>query len=185
MPKSKQPKKAEANATASKNKPAANGHNAALIDSLVTLLGGNVKKKGASGGPKPGGHDIIVIHPSEQGIVLYCSDKEAACANLKRLSTNGDQRVEVCEQIHGRISNAILENSDGDLEGLKHLKKTLRSKIKTLLGDEPEKSYKKKVRNGREYWYEIWWDPIEKKKKDRYYGTKPPNFLSQPENGSK
>lgn len=74
-----------------------------------------------------------------------------------------------------QISNFLKESND--LQALKKLKKVLTSRIRTLLGNEPEKSYKKKVRNGREYWYEVWWDPIKKKKVDHYIGTKPPDIV--------
>ncbi len=74
--------------------------------------------------------------------------------------------------------DAYLANST-DLVSLKLLKKTLTTRIKILLGGEPEKSYKKKVRNGREYYYEIFWDPVKKKKVDRYVGTKPPGQLAK------
>jgi hypothetical protein len=76
--------------------------------------------------------------------------------------------------------NAFLENSD-DLDSLKELKKTLTGRIKALLQGEPVKSYKKKVRNRREYWYEVYWDPVKKKKVDNYIGTKPPAMAKRNE----
>jgi hypothetical protein len=72
--------------------------------------------------------------------------------------------------------NAFLETSS-DLDSLKQLKKTLLSRIKTVLEGEPEKSYKKKVKKGNEYWYEVYWDPVKKKKIDKYIGKKPPAIV--------
>ena len=156
----------------------ASGNSAALIESLVTALESSRDRNSASKRSDANGQNaILIIQPSERGIVLYCPNKEAACANLKRLSTTDHQEIEVCEQIHERISQVVFDNSDTNLVGLKQLKRSVKDKIKTLLKDEPEKSYTKKVRNGREYWYEVWWDPEEKKKKDRYIGKTPPDFL--------
>ena len=149
---------------------------AELIRSLVTALEKSKNGKTGTDHSESGDQDsIVIIQPSRQGIVLYCPNKEVACANLKKLSIGGPKHIEVCEQIHERVSQAVVKNSRDDPEGLRKLKETLRKRIKTVIGDEPEKSYKKKLRNGREYWYEVWWDPITKKKKDKYIGTAPPS----------
>ena len=196
----------------------------ALLDSLVTALESSKSERNkipTGGAPIEIQGVPVIVQPDEEGITLFCSDKNEACAHLKRLSVNGEKnvKVRVCDLTHDRLArvppntvikisglekaagkrngngikfncnargknaasvpiefehvNTFLENSD-DLDSLKQLKKTLTGRIKALLEGVPEKSYKKKVRNHREYWYEVYWDPVKKKKVDKYIGTKPP-----------
>ena len=156
---------------APKPQPEADASAALLIESLVIALGGRRGKKPSRRTGATDENPIVIIQPSKEGVVVYCPNKEAACDNLKRLSTHAPQ-IEICDQMHSRISQAILEGSSNNLTALKQLKRGLKHTIKNLLKDEPEKSYQKKVRNGREYWYEVWWDPVEQKKRDKYIPLK-------------
>jgi hypothetical protein len=183
MPKSPRSRKTSSTrATNGKNNGGVKGHGGetALIDSLVTALGGgeNGGKKPHKGAASKNQNIIVLIQPRTREIVLYCPDKESACANLKELSTHGGQRIKVCEQMQEHLPQMILENSTTDPDKLKQMKRNMKATIKNLMGEDAGKSYKKKVRNGREYWYEVWWDPKEKKKKDKYIPKRlVPSFL--------
>jgi hypothetical protein len=171
---------------ARKLKPNADASAARLIESLVIALGGQSgKKPSRSVGPK-NENPIVIIQPSKEGVVVYCPNKEAACDNLRRLSNHPPQQIEICEQMHSRISQAILEGSRDNLPALKQFKRGLKPMIRNLLKDEPEKSYRKKVRNGREYWYEVWWDPVKQKKRDKYIPLKdvPLHLLAENNTGT-
>jgi len=59
----------------------------------------------------------------------------------------------------------------GNLRVLTEIKSRINARVKMLTNG---KSYKRRVRNGREYWYEVISDPENGKKKDRYVGRNPP-----------
>jgi hypothetical protein len=63
----------------------------------------------------------------------------------------------------------ILETSD--LGRLREIKSKINAREKVLTNG---RCYKRRVRKGREYWYEVVSDPENGKKKDRYVGHKPP-----------
>jgi hypothetical protein len=61
---------------------------------------------------------------------------------------------------------------------LKLVKKAIIDQIKAVLAGRPQKSYQIKIRNGKRYYYQIWWDRVAKKKVTEYYGTKPPKEMA-------
>jgi hypothetical protein len=71
-----------------------------------------------------------------------------------------------------------LENST-ELSELNDIKKAVSYRIKLLTKG---KTYRRRIINGREYWYEVYWDATEQKKKDKYIGTVPPPDLTQHDN---
>ena len=139
--------------------------------------------------PLSGKKELMMCREVMDQLVQANPDRFVPIKGLGALSTkngnnkyyeNGNGASGAGAQLSFEQVNAYLENNE-DLDLLKELKKTLTGRIKTLLGDKPERSYKKKVRNGREYWYAIYWDPINKRKVDEYIGTKPPAALKRPQ----
>lgn len=88
----------------------------------------------------------------------------------------------------GGVGGAVTAPADVEIEAiisfiktcrdeaiLKMVKKGLNEQLKAVLAGGPQKSYQVKVRNGRKYVYQVWWDPATKKKVMKYYGRNLPD----------